>query len=518
MSKKLKITLFVGLGVALVAGAGFAVSSRNKGVVPVIAAKVETQDIVAKVTANGKIQAENKVELSALVQGQIVNLAVRKEGDRVKKGDFLLQIDRNRAAAEEAGSAAALQASLADRDSARTAMDQAERDFDRARQNYEARIASEADFQRAQSTLETARSAYAGGAATGSTRTAPASARTATRSRRRRCARPIDGIVTTLRVKAGEVTVIGTMNNAGTQLHDDLRHVDRAGGADGGRDRHPERRRSGQKALLDDRRLPGTDVRRRRHGGRELADPEGRPGPPGAHDDLRRHQLQGQGEAARSRRRASGPASRSPRTSSPATKAKVPAVPAGRRRRPRLARRARRTRLGEAEDRGGGLRDARTARWSFVPIKTGLTGELMVEVVYGLKAGRGDRHRSVQGAARDQGRRSREGDVREGEEGRRGAGRRDVLTLAEEPDGLLRALRRRRSRRCSLNKLRSGLTLLGVIIGVMTVVSVLSVISGLNDYVLSKVVNLNPDVIVFTKYGILRSRQEFILAHASASR
>ena len=64
-----------------------------------------------------------------------------------------------------------------------------------------------------------------------------------------------------------------------------------------------------------------------------------------------------------------------------------------------------------------------------------------------------------------------------------------------------------------LNKLRSGLTLLGVIIGVMTVVSVLSVISGLNDYVLNKVVNLNPDVIVFAKYGIIRSRQEFIMAN-----
>lgn len=63
-----------------------------------------------------------------------------------------------------------------------------------------------------------------------------------------------------------------------------------------------------------------------------------------------------------------------------------------------------------------------------------------------------------------------------------------------------------------LNKLRSGLTLLGVIIGVMTVVSVLSIISGLNEYVTNKVVNLNPDVLVFTKYGILRSRSEFILA------
>jgi putative ABC transport system permease protein len=63
-----------------------------------------------------------------------------------------------------------------------------------------------------------------------------------------------------------------------------------------------------------------------------------------------------------------------------------------------------------------------------------------------------------------------------------------------------------------LNKLRSGLTLLGVIIGVMTVVSVLSIISGLNDYVLNRVINLNPDVLVFTRYGIIRNRMEFVMA------
>lgn len=62
------------------------------------------------------------------------------------------------------------------------------------------------------------------------------------------------------------------------------------------------------------------------------------------------------------------------------------------------------------------------------------------------------------------------------------------------------------------NRLRSFLTLLGVIIGVATVVSVVSIISGLNEYVRDKVLNLNPDVIVFTKYGIIRSRSEFILA------
>ncbi len=63
-----------------------------------------------------------------------------------------------------------------------------------------------------------------------------------------------------------------------------------------------------------------------------------------------------------------------------------------------------------------------------------------------------------------------------------------------------------------LNKLRSGLTLLGVIIGVMTVVSVLSVISGLNEYVTNKVVNMNPDVLIFTKYGIIRNLAEFVVA------
>ena len=63
------------------------------------------------------------------------------------------------------------------------------------------------------------------------------------------------------------------------------------------------------------------------------------------------------------------------------------------------------------------------------------------------------------------------------------------------------------------HKLRSGLTLLGVIIGVMTVVAVVSVISGLNEFVATNLSNLNPDVLVFTKYGILRSRAEFLAAN-----
>jgi len=156
------------------------------------------------------------VELSALVMGQILNLAV-SEGDRVRKGQFLLQIDQNRAAADEAGSSAALKVSLSDRDSAKATMEQAERDFERARRNYEAQISSEADFQKARSALETARATFASGENRVDQTRAGLDASRDTLSKTTIRA-PIDGVVTTLRVKAGEVTVIGTMNNPGTQL------------------------------------------------------------------------------------------------------------------------------------------------------------------------------------------------------------------------------------------------------------------------------------------------------------
>src|SRR6266496_2053377 len=117
MSKKWMIILIAGAILVLLI-VFWQMSARDRRIPRVTAATAKLEEMVSKVTANGKIQAEKKVDLSAVVMGQIVNLAVRN-GDRVRKGDFLLQIDRNRAAAEEAGSAAALEGSLSARDSAR---------------------------------------------------------------------------------------------------------------------------------------------------------------------------------------------------------------------------------------------------------------------------------------------------------------------------------------------------------------------------------------------------------------
>jgi HlyD family secretion protein len=215
MSKTWTIVLILaGVILALVAAAG--ISAKDRKIPRVTTARVEPEDIVSKVTANGKIQAEKRVDLSALVMGQIVNLAVRN-GDLVRKGDFLLQIDRNQAAAGEAGSAAALQASLAARDSARATLEQARRDWERANKNFQSGILPEADAQRARMASETAEADFQAAERRIEQSRANLNASRDTLSKTTVRA-PINGVVTDLPVKEGEVTVIGTMNNPGTQL------------------------------------------------------------------------------------------------------------------------------------------------------------------------------------------------------------------------------------------------------------------------------------------------------------
>jgi putative ABC transport system permease protein len=78
------------------------------------------------------------------------------------------------------------------------------------------------------------------------------------------------------------------------------------------------------------------------------------------------------------------------------------------------------------------------------------------------------------------------------------------MDLAELFSEALRAIR--------IHALRSFLTLLGIVIGVATLVGVISVISGLNLFVRDKLFGLAPDVLVVTKFGIIRSHEDFLAA------
>jgi HlyD family secretion protein len=216
MRKRTKIILaVVGALVLLFVAMGF-IKRKDKDVARVTTAKVESIDLVSKVTANGKIQARRKVDLSALVMGQIVNLAV-KEGDKVNRGQLLLQIDRAQLAAQTAGRESALAAMRSDLQAAQANSEQARFDYERARRNWEAKILSEAEYQKAKSVYDTARAQLS---ATQQRLQESGANLAASRDSlsKTTVSAPIAGVVTYLPVKEGEVTVIGTMNNPGTQL------------------------------------------------------------------------------------------------------------------------------------------------------------------------------------------------------------------------------------------------------------------------------------------------------------
>src|SRR6059036_3142310 len=92
MSKRSKVLVAAG-AVALIVGivAISAGARRDRGQ----EVRFETaarRDLVAAVTASGKIQPKKKVDVSADITGRITKIAVR-EGDLVKQGQFLIQID-----------------------------------------------------------------------------------------------------------------------------------------------------------------------------------------------------------------------------------------------------------------------------------------------------------------------------------------------------------------------------------------------------------------------------------------
>jgi putative ABC transport system permease protein len=62
------------------------------------------------------------------------------------------------------------------------------------------------------------------------------------------------------------------------------------------------------------------------------------------------------------------------------------------------------------------------------------------------------------------------------------------------------------------HKLRSFLTLLGIILAVATLVGVMSIVSGLNGYISDKVANLGANAFVVNRFGIITNQDQFLKA------
>ena len=213
-----RIKVVAGIGVAVVLGVVVVASikSRDKNVVRVSTAKVTKAPLVATVSCNGRVRARTKVDISSQVMGQIVTLAVM-EGDHVKKGDLLLQIDKVQYDAGAQATQAGLDALFAQREADKFARDQAERDLERTKKNFASKIESEQNLQKAQLALD---SAMANERAD-ERRIEQARANLLANKdslKKTTITSPIDGVVTAKPVEQGENAIVGTMNNPGTVL------------------------------------------------------------------------------------------------------------------------------------------------------------------------------------------------------------------------------------------------------------------------------------------------------------
>ena len=216
MTTRVKIVIGVAVALVLALVVYASILSRDKSLVRVTTAKVAKAPLVATVNCNGRVRAKTKVDISSQVMGQIVTLAVI-EGDHVKKGDLLLQIDKVQYDAGAQATQAGLDALFAQREADKFAREQAERDLDRTKKNFEAHIESEQNLQKAQLALDSAKANQ------------NADERRIDQARanllgnkdslkKTTITSPIDGVVTAKPVEQGENAIVGTMNNPGTVL------------------------------------------------------------------------------------------------------------------------------------------------------------------------------------------------------------------------------------------------------------------------------------------------------------
>ncbi|MGH9578191.1 MAG: HlyD family secretion protein, partial [Terriglobales bacterium] len=239
-----KIGLIGGGVVAVLGIVGFSVQQSHKNVVEVQLGKVERRDLAQVVTASGEIKPKTYVNISANAFGKIVKLHVR-EGDHVKQGQLLAQLESVQSAADVAAMSASLGASQTDAVAADAAMKTAQADLNRARADqertqldfsraeglYKAQLISKAEYDSRKAAYESADA----GKAQAEARIAQSKAQHESAMGRIGQARatltrasdvlsktvytaPYDGVVTNLPVREGETVVVGIQNSPGSTL------------------------------------------------------------------------------------------------------------------------------------------------------------------------------------------------------------------------------------------------------------------------------------------------------------
>ena len=239
-----KIAIGAGVVVVLAIMVGITVRQSGKNVVTVQTGKVQREDLSSVVSASGEIRPKTYVNIGANAYGKITHLYV-KEGDHVKKGQLLAQLENVQSSADVSAGQASVQAAETDAIAAKAALDTSNADLQRAQADYDR---NQLDWARAQdlfkdgliakSDFDSRKNAWAtadSGLIQARARVAQAKAQKDSADRHVAQARanltrvadvlqkttysaPYDGVVTSLPVREGESVVIGIQNALGSTL------------------------------------------------------------------------------------------------------------------------------------------------------------------------------------------------------------------------------------------------------------------------------------------------------------
>jgi HlyD family secretion protein len=223
---------------------GTTVYESGKNVVAVQTGRVQREDLTAVVSASGEIKPKTYVNIGANAFGKITHLFV-KEGDYVKKGQMLAQLENVQSSADVNANEASLQAAETDALAAEAALKTAEADLLRAQADYDRNkldwdraqnlfkdgLISKSDFDSRKDTWATADAGlFQAQARVNQAKAQKESAdkhiaqnratltRFADVLQKATYAAPFDGVITNLPVREGETVVIGIQNSPGSTL------------------------------------------------------------------------------------------------------------------------------------------------------------------------------------------------------------------------------------------------------------------------------------------------------------
>jgi HlyD family secretion protein len=218
------------LVVLALAGGGAAYRFRDQNLPQVNVEALRNRDLEAIVSASGKIQPKRQINVSANTMGRVTRVAV-EEGQRVKAGQFLLEIDPRSLEGQLQRGEASVAAARSTLEQARTAVEQARATLTLAQQNLKRQqdlwkegLTTRESLERAQNDVAIRETELQAREQEIQTREQQIRQEQASLSTTRYnlnqviISSPMDGIVTRRNIEEGETAVVGTMNNAGTVL------------------------------------------------------------------------------------------------------------------------------------------------------------------------------------------------------------------------------------------------------------------------------------------------------------